>query len=46
MKRRRKFQLVIADIRNALADVGRENRCRDLFHATWELVHFDDETRL
>ena len=43
MKRRRKFQLLIADIRNALADVARENRYADLFHATSELVHFDDE---
>ena len=43
MKRRRKFQLLIADIRDALADVARENRYADLFHATWELVCFEDE---
>ena len=43
MKGRRKFQLLIADIRDALADVARENRYGDLFHATWELVRFDDE---
>lgn len=43
MKRRRKFQLLIADIREALADVARENRSGDLFHATWEWVRFDDE---
>lgn len=43
MKDRRKFQLLIADIRDALADVARENRYGDLFHATWELVRFEDE---
>ena len=43
MKGRRKFQLLIADIRDALADVARENRYGDLFHATWELVRFEDE---
>jgi len=44
--RRRKtgaFQLLIADIRDALADVARENRYGDLFHATSELVRFEDE---
>jgi hypothetical protein len=43
MKDRRKFQLLIADIRDALADVARENRYGDLFHATSELVCFEDE---
>ena len=43
MKGRRKFQLLIADIRDALADVARENRYGDLFRATWELVRFEDE---
>ena len=43
MKSRRKFQLLIADIRVALADVARENRYGDLFHATCELVRFEDE---
>lgn len=39
----RKFQLLIADIRDALADVARENRSGDLFHATGELVRFEGE---
>lgn len=43
MKGRRKFQPLIADIRDALSDVARENRCGDLFHTTWELVRFEDE---
>jgi len=43
MKRRRKFQLLIADIRDALTDVAREHRYGDLLHATWELVCFDEE---
>jgi len=43
MKGQRKFQLLIADIRDALGDVARENRYGDLFHATWELVCFEDE---
>jgi hypothetical protein len=43
MKGRRRFQLLIADIRDALADVARENRYGDLFHAAWELVRFEDE---
>lgn len=43
MKGRRKFQLLIAYIRNALADVARENRYGDLFHATGVLVRFEDE---
>jgi hypothetical protein len=43
MKDRRKFQLLIADIRDALANVARENRYGDLFHATSELVRFEDE---
>jgi len=34
MKRRRKFQLLIADIRDALADVARDHRSGDLLHAT------------
>jgi len=43
MKGRRKFQLLIADIRDALADVARENRYGDLFQATWKFVRFEDE---
>ena len=43
MKGQRKFQLLIADIRYALADVARENRYGDLFHATWALMRFEDE---
>ena len=43
MKSGRKFQLLIADIRDALADVARENRYADLFHVTRELVRFEDE---
>src|SRR2546430_4001348 len=43
MKDRRNFQLLIADIRNALADVARENRYGDLFQATWKLVRFRSE---
>jgi hypothetical protein len=43
MKGQRKFQLLIADIRDALVDVARANRYGDLFHATWELVRFEDE---
>jgi hypothetical protein len=43
MKGPRKFQLLIADIRAALGGVARENRYGDLFHATWELVRFEDE---
>jgi hypothetical protein len=42
MKGRREFQLLIADIRDTLADVT-ENRCGDLFHATWASVRFEDE---
>jgi hypothetical protein len=45
MKGRRKFQLLIADIRDALADVARENRYGDLLHATWELVRFRRRAR-
>jgi len=43
MKGQRKFQLLIADIRDALSDVARESRYGDLFHATWQLVRFEDE---
>src|SRR5580700_10185218 len=43
MQSQRKFQLLIADIRVALADVARENRFGDLFRATGELVRFEDE---
>ena len=43
MKGQRKFQLLIADIRDALGDVARENRYGSLFHATSELVRFEDE---
>jgi hypothetical protein len=43
MKRRHKFQLLIADIRDALADVARENRYGDLLHATWGLLGLEDD---
>jgi len=43
MKGRRKFQPLIADIRDALSDVARESRYGDLFRATWQLVRFEDE---
>ena len=43
MKGQRKFQLLIADIRDALADVARQNRCGDLFQATWALMRFEGE---
>ena len=43
MKGQREFQLLIADIRDALSDVARESRYGDLFHATWQLVRFEGE---
>lgn len=43
MKGQRKFQLLIAVIRDALADVARDNRYGDLFRATWELMRFERE---
>jgi hypothetical protein len=43
MKRRRKFELLIADIHKVLADPARKDRYRDLFRATWDLVRFEDE---
>jgi hypothetical protein len=43
MKQRRKFELLIADIRSALADPARKDRYGNLWHSTWNLARFDDE---
>ena len=43
MKRRRKFELLLADIRDARADVPRDCTYGDLSNAMWELVRFVNE---